>query len=204
MYAYSTRILTCVDPSNGKPFWKTRKPGDGFLISVDGHLIINTKKGSLHLAKASKSGYEEIAGIPLFDDLVWSVPAYSNNAIFVRSLGEIARVDLVPTEDNKIIDDAIALPLGPKFKSFLDSIKSTQSDESKFSLVDQWMKKQTEFPLTEDDIVHFVYRGDESDVALAGDFFGARQEKRMTRVEGTDLFYHSMKLKPDQLSLIHI
>ena len=53
LFAYSTRILTCVDPKTGKPYWKTRKPGDGFLITIDGHLIINTKKGSLCVAKAN-------------------------------------------------------------------------------------------------------------------------------------------------------
>jgi enterochelin esterase-like enzyme len=34
-------------------------------------------------------------------------------------------------------------------------------------------------------------------MAVAGDLFGARQEKVMSRVPGTDLFYHSQKLDKD-------
>ena len=74
VFAYSTRILTCVDPENGRALWKARQPGDGFLIAVDGHLIISTKRGSLHLATASADGYQEVANIELFGDLVWSIP----------------------------------------------------------------------------------------------------------------------------------
>ena len=62
LVAFSTRVLTCVDPETGRAFWKSREPGDGFLITVDDHMIINTKKGSLHLAKVTEDDYEEIAG----------------------------------------------------------------------------------------------------------------------------------------------
>ena len=34
-------------------------------------------------------------------------------------------------------------------------------------------------------------------MAVAGDIFGGRQEQTMTRVAGTDLFYHSIALEPD-------
>ena len=44
LYAYSTRIMTCVDAATGRPKWKSREPSDGFLIVVDGHVILNTKK----------------------------------------------------------------------------------------------------------------------------------------------------------------
>ncbi|MEJ2246415.1 MAG: PQQ-binding-like beta-propeller repeat protein, partial [Acidobacteriota bacterium] len=47
LYAYSSRFLTCVDMATGKAMWKSRQPGDGFLILVDGHLVILTKEGSL-------------------------------------------------------------------------------------------------------------------------------------------------------------
>jgi len=45
--------------------------------------------------------------------------------------------------------------------------------------------------------VHFIYRGPGTDLALAGDVIGARQEARMQQVEGTDLFYYSTHLEPD-------
>lgn len=198
VFAYSTRILTCVEPATGRAFWKTRKPGDGFLVSVDGHLIINTKKGTLHLAKASTTGYEELSNLKLFSDLVWSVPAYSNNAIYARSLGEVARVDIVAADETATLVAETKMPLGTKFRTFLKTVADSTSDEARKTTVDQWMKSQKEFPVLEGDIAHFVYRGDQADVALAGDFFGARQEKKMTQVEGTDLSYYAMQLKDDQ------
>lgn len=198
VFAYSTRILTCVDPETGRAFWKTRKPGDGFLISVDGHLIINTKKGSLHLAKASKEGYQEISQLPLFEDLVWSIPAYSDNSVFVRSLGEIARVDIVSENKTGPIAASNQLPMGADFQEFVNRVNQATEPAAKAKQVDDWLASQTQFPVIEKGIAHFIYRGDHNDVALAGDFFGARQEKQMLNLEGTDLFYYTMPLEPDQ------
>jgi len=60
------------------------------------------------------------------------------------------------------------------------------------------MSAQKEFPIIEgNSLVHFVYRGPAKDLAVAGDMIGARQERAMTRVDGTDLFYYSMRLEPD-------
>lgn len=196
VFAYSTRIFTCVDPQTGRAFWKTREPGDGFLITVDDYVLINTKKGSLHLVKASTDSYQEVAQMDLFEDLVWSLPAYSDNSIFTRSLGEIARVDIVASGQGSAVVDS-TLPVGKNFATFLSSIENEADNDAKTKLVDQWIEGQQEFPMIEDGIAHFVYRGDQADVALAGDFFGARQEKEMTRVDGTDFFYHSIELPSD-------
>ena len=197
VFAYSTRILTCVNPETGRAFWKTREPGDGFLITVDGHMIINTKKGSLHLAKADKSAYQEIAELNLFDDLVWSVPAYSENSVFARSLGEIARVDIVASGEKTAVASS-ALPLGKDFSTLLTKIERAKDDDSKSKLVGQWMESQKQFPVIQDGIAHFIYLGDETDVALAGDFLGARQEKKMKQVAGTNLHYYTLEFRKDQ------
>ena len=72
--------------------WRSRQPGDGFLMIVDGRLIIVTKHGSLHVAQATSRGYEELAALEIFDDLVWTAPSFANGHIFVRSLDETVRV----------------------------------------------------------------------------------------------------------------
>jgi enterochelin esterase-like enzyme len=198
VYAFSTRILTCVDPKTGRPSWKSRAPGDGFLISIDDHLIVSTKKGGLHIAKASPKKYSEIAGAKIFDDLVWSVPAYHDNSIFMRSLGEVARVDIVNKKSTVAVGERAAMPVGATFARFLDFVEAADSNEAKATAVDRFLKSRESFPIIEGEIVHFVYRGDEKDVALASDMFGARQEKKMTKVEGTDLFYYAMKMPDDQ------
>ena len=198
IFAYTTRILTCVDPETGRAVWKSRQPGDGFLIAVDGHLLITTKRGGLHLVKATADGYEEVTQMELFEDLVWAIPAYRDNALYLRSLGEIARVDIVPKSQTEIADKSEELPLAPRFAMFLDNVSSIASEETKSDVVTRYLDTQTEFPIIDNGIAHFVYRGEAKDVALACDVFGARQERKMIRIPDTDLFYYSLKLPRNQ------
>lgn len=199
VYGFSTRFLTCIDPSTGNPRWKNRKPGDGFLIAVDDHLLITTKKGSVHVARASASAYEEVVALKVFEKLNWSVPAFADNAIFSRSFNEIARVDIVQTGKQMASSpDASEHPTGPKFTAFLEYVAKARSAKERTELVDSFVKKQKAFPIMEGNIVQFVYRGECRDVALASDIFGARQEQRMQNVAGTDLYYYSLQLPEDQ------
>ncbi|MGI9518586.1 MAG: PQQ-binding-like beta-propeller repeat protein [Pirellulaceae bacterium] len=199
LFAYSTRILTAVDPNTGQAVWKSREPGDGFLIAIDGHVIINTKAGGLHVAQANGEGYQEVAAIPeLFGDRVWSIPAYSDNAIYLRSLGEIACVDIESTESTLAAGADQPLPMGVSFSQFIASVHEAADAGQKSALVDRWIEGLESTPWIEDQIVHFVYRGPGEDVAVASDIFGARQEQAMRRVEGTDLFIYTTPLEPDQ------
>lgn len=198
LFAYSTRLLTCVDPATGAAKWKERNPGDGFLVAVDGKLIISTKTGSLHIAEASPEGYHELAKLQLFDDLVWSIPAYSDNAIYQRSLGEVACVDIIPGTASDVADANSKEVLGPKFASLLERVSATGDGSTKQKLVDDFLAANPSAPLIEDNIVHFLYQGPATDAALAGDMFGARQERAMIRVPETDLFYYAMELPRDQ------
>ena len=51
--------------------------------------------GSLHVARATPEEYDEVCALKIFDELVWSLPSFSDGSFFVRSLGELARVDVV-------------------------------------------------------------------------------------------------------------
>ena len=197
VFAYSTRILTCVDQKTGKPRWKSRKPGDGFLIEVDGHLVIATKKGSVHVARVNPEKYEELAGIKVFENLVWAIPAYADNAIFVRSFQEIACVELVNETDSDLVKNSRSIPVGTGFQAFLDRVNAA-SKSDKQELVKAYLDKQSLFPIIENGIAHFVFHGKAKDVAVACDVFGARQEEKMIRVENTDLFYFPLKLPKSQ------
>jgi outer membrane protein assembly factor BamB len=198
VFGFSTRILTCLDPETGRAIWRSRAPGDGFLIAVDDHLIVSTKKGSLHIAKASAASYQEVTGANIFDDLVWSIPAYSDDSIFVRSLSEIARVDIVAKGMPIVAADSTKLPLGPAFSKFISKVDEATSEGAKSELVDQFFATHETTPVIEGDIVHFVYRGAADDIAVGSDLFGSRQERKMVQVDGTDLFYYSAKLPMDQ------
>ena len=185
-----------MDAATGEAVWRSREPGDGFIVLVDGHLVIATKKGGVHVIEATPERYHEVASLPLFDDLTWTEPSIAGGSVYVRSLSELVRVDVRRGKATAARTEE-AGRLGSFFPAFLAKIEAAP-DPAKEKLIDRFLASQSAFPIVEDDgVVHFVYRGTGSDLAVAGDMIGARQERSMTRVEGTDLFYHSMRLEPD-------
>jgi outer membrane protein assembly factor BamB/enterochelin esterase-like enzyme len=187
VYAFSARFLTAVDAADGKAKWKSRSPGDGFLILVDGHLVILTKTGKVAVGAARPEGFEEAAAVEVFQDLAWTAPAVAGGSIFVRSLGEIARVEIVPARDAQTNS---VEPMGVMAALAL----SVAASENPAAVVDRFLEEHPERPILEEDLVHFVYRGEGTDVALGGDLLGARREEPMTRLGATDLFYYTARI----------
>ncbi|NIR50194.1 PQQ-binding-like beta-propeller repeat protein [candidate division KSB1 bacterium] len=197
LYGYSGNFLTCIEADSGESVWKSRQPGDGFLILVDGHLVIQTKKGTLHIAKASPEGYEEIASLKLFDELAWTPPSFADNRIYTRSLSEIACLDITKSAQLPTIAEKDVFIPGTKFAQF---IKEVNQAEDKKALIDEFMDSHEQLPVIEEaTLVHFVYRGEAKDMAIAGHMFGYDIEEPMTRIEGTNFFYYSTKLEPDAM-----
>ncbi len=196
LYAYSNRFLTCVDVSTGEPKWRSRDPGDGFIALVDNHLIIATKEGSLDVVRATPKEYEHRATLPIFKDVTWANPSFSNGRIYARSQGELACVEIVHGKVELAANrDKEGQLADSDFGRFVASLSKA---EDKKSAIDAYLAKHKSFPILEgDNMVHFVYRGEGTDLAVAGDMFGARQERPMIHVEGTDLFYFSMRTEPD-------
>ncbi len=197
VYAYSTRILVCVDTKTGDPAWRSRLPGDGFLIAADGHLVIITKKGTLHIAKATPAGYEERAALPLLEgeDLSWAHPAFVGNSIFIRSLEKLIRVDITTTDVRDVQIAQAGAVKGDDFAAFIQRVKQA---EEKNAAINAYLEEQKQFPIIEGkDKVHFVYYGEAKDIAIAGDLWGARQERPMIRVPDTNLYYYSATVEPD-------
>ena len=198
LYGYNRRFLVCVDAATGEAMWRSRPPGDGFLIVVDGHLVLLTKDGTLHVIEATPTQYEEVASIELFDDVVWTPPSFADGQVYARSQSELARVDVLRmarlTDAGSGSTAAVADAAGGRFDRFLEDLSATRD---KAAVVDRFLASIDQFPFIEDDNwVHFLYRGPAEDMAIAGDIFGARQERSMTPVEGTDLFYYSTRLDP--------
>lgn len=195
-YGYNSRILTCVDAKNGELKWRSRPPGDGLLIIVDGNLVVQTKEGALHVAKATPEGWTEKAQLDLFPATSWTAPSFANGSLYARSQGEIARLEWKPKTGN--MDAATSAPVisaGSRFEKFLADLNSSTD---KKAAVDQFMSSVSSFPIIEwPDQVHFIYRGDATDMGISGDMIGDRREDPMKRVPGTDLFYYSIRLEPD-------
>ncbi len=204
LYAYSKTFLTCVDAATGGSVWRSRQPGDGFPILVDGHLVVMTKGGGLHIAEAIPEGYREVASLKLFENGSWTPPSFAGGRIYARGLSGLAAVELT-TDRVKITTDATR-PTGTRFARFLAEVEAASD---KAAIVDRFLASQKTFPMIEEAdgnstggeretaIVHFLYRGPAQDVAIAGDMIGDRTEEPMIRVPETDLLYYTTRLLSD-------
>ena len=168
----------------------------GFPIVVDDHLVILTKDGSLSIAAASAEAYEEKLRFDVFKDLVWSPPAFANGRLYLRSMGEVACVEITGKSDFASADsDTHGIVPGSLLESLVVDVAGT---DDKASRIDEWMAKQVSFPVIEgDDIAHFIYRGEADDVAIVGDVVGWRFDRPMHRIDHTDLFYYSSRFPSD-------
>ncbi len=204
LYGFSSGFLTCVEAATGRDVWKSRQPGDGFLILVDGHLVIMTKKGALHIAKADPAGYREVTGLPVFADHSWSAPSFSYGKFYMRSMGEIACVALAEEPaPAPVAAEMPALPPGnSEFGQFLQSLARA---DNKNGQIEQFIAGRPAFPIIEGtQTVHFVYRGEVQDVGISSDLFGARHVEPMIRVPGTDFYYLSATADPAALFNYHL
>ncbi len=188
VYGYTSRFLSALDTRSGEELWRSRAPGDGFPTAVDGHLLVLSKNdGTAHLGVASPQGWSELDRVELFDDLVWTPPSYRDGAFFVRSLTELARVDLVRTTATTD-QGAGDLP------AELDAIRAAvERGEGAEAAVDALLRG-LDGPLADGDRALFLWRGDAEEVGIAGDMFGFRYDEPMQRLEGTDLFWWEGRL----------
>lgn len=200
LYAYSARSLVCVDAATGELRWRSRRPGDGFVTLMGDKLLIVTKDGTLHVVRATPDGYDELASATVFDELTWAIPTVAYGDVFARSRKELVRLDLdggrgAPTAAQARFHVARSLdPGGDEFARFVRAVKLAADPAP---LIDALFTAHPQLPLIEDDnLVHFVYRGDDEAMAIAGDHIGARQEAPMVRVGETELFYYSARILP--------
>ena len=194
--SYSSRFLVAVDPKTGKRIFRSRTPSNGFVATLDGRLLIATMNGSLHIGDVSADGFDEVAATEVFktgpgesDGLLWSLPTVAGNSVYLRSLGAIARVDIKSGDGQTEVANQES-KVSPAFAGFL---KQVASASDKQQVVEEYLKGKT-MPLIEGDFVEFVIQGEYQDLAVASDLFGLRQERRMQKVDGTNLFYFGVKV----------
>jgi outer membrane protein assembly factor BamB/enterochelin esterase-like enzyme len=199
VYGYGGSFLTCIDAQSGTLVWKSRPPGNGFPILVDGHLVVQTKNGSLHIVEATPEGYRERAALDLFSLLAWTPPSFAEGRIYSRdSFGEIAAVEIVPS-DVAGGPQAPAVSRGRLPGSEFDHwVAETERSSDPESRVQRYLERQNAFPIIEGDYrVHIVYQGEVEDIALRADVLESGEELPLHRVAGTNLYYASFELEPD-------
>jgi enterochelin esterase-like enzyme len=151
------------------------------------------KPGTLRVAEATPKGYEEVVSLEVFDEHSWSAPAFANGALYTRSMGQLARIDVVSSGSGFSPTEPWIAATG--FGRFLADVETA---EDKAALIDEYLDSQESFPIIEDSgAVHFLYRGQVEDVGIVGDMIGYRREDPMVRVADTDLYYFSTRLEPD-------
>jgi outer membrane protein assembly factor BamB len=202
IYAYSARILLCVDAATGEMQWRSRAPGDGFITLVGDEMVILTKDGTLHVARATPDGYQEVASATVFDELTWTPSSYAYGDIFARSLNEVVRIDLHGgTSAAPAVASAttfnVPRSLPPGDGDFGNFVRAAAAANEPAPLIDNFLAAHPGSPIVESEtLVHFVYRGPGEAMAIQGDFVGSRQEAPMERVGASDLFYYSVDLLP--------
>ncbi len=190
VYGYTSRFLSAADPVMGNELWRSRAPGDGWLIVVNGQLVVLTKEGSLHTGPASRGGWVETGRLELFEDLAWTPPVFGHGGIFARSQGEIARVDLVRRRPlvTAVEDDDLPPALAAV------AAKTRRGEEASVVL-DELLAGKV-LPLIDGNEVLFLWRGEANDVGIGGDMLGIKHEEPMSRLPGTDLWWWQTRLDP--------
>ena len=194
LYGFAGNILSCVEAATGELVWRSRQPGPGFLIQVDGHLVIQTDAGDLVVAEASPEGYREKARIRSLEQGYYNTPAFADGRIFVRNLDRLVSLGVTETPQSKAEPEP-----APEFvaRGLLAALtRKLDATDNKKRVVDEFLAQHKSFPILEGDrLVHFVFRGETEDLVLSGNFL-AGETPPMHRLEGTDLWVQTAELEP--------
>jgi outer membrane protein assembly factor BamB len=97
LYGFSDVELVCVDPKDGKRLWKGPAFGYGQVVLRDDLLIVLTEQGSVVLASANPSKYEELGRFDVFNEKTWNTPCLAGNRLYLRNHRRMACYEL-PTK----------------------------------------------------------------------------------------------------------
>ncbi len=76
-------------------------------------------------------------------------------------------------------------------------VVEVEAADNKDALVETFFAQHETFPVIEDgSLVHFIYRGEVDDIALAGTFLGFGEQISMDRIAGTEVYFRSLRLDP--------
>ena len=91
--------LTCMNFETGETMWKERGLGCGSLMIADGKLVILSETGSLVIAAATSTGYQELSRSEILTGRCWTAPVLSNGKVYARNAsGNLVCVQLPSLE----------------------------------------------------------------------------------------------------------
>lgn len=195
VFGHGASFLTCVDAASGELVWRSREPGDGWTILVDGHLVVLTKAGSLHVAPAGPDGYEERARLEVLERLVWTPPSFARGRIWARdSHGTLACVEVVPSEAPRAGPES-APPASPLLAELAERLARARDPDA---VLEEFWARHERLPLVEDGRrALFLFRGAAEGVVLRSDASIEGVDLPLARLGTTDLFHATLELEPD-------
>jgi enterochelin esterase-like enzyme/outer membrane protein assembly factor BamB len=193
LYGFDGDFLTCISATDGEKVWKSRPPGGRGLVLVDARLLIFANDGSIVSADATPAGYVETGRLAVADAGTWTYPSFANGIVYVRNTTDLAAI---ATKAAVATAPAASASLAEPRSDFERFVRKVERAEAKRLLIDDFMAKQSSFPIVEDGWVHFVYRGTADDVAVTGSMTEYQVEESLEKIDGTDLFYRSYEAGP--------
>ncbi len=205
LYGYSgNNFLTCVDAATGETVWKSRPPGEGDLVLIDGHLVILARSGEIVIAEATPEAYREVSRVQALDRGYFTRPSFADGKVYVRNLTDISAIGVTEASapDSAGAEWAGAdwavsdQDLRGEFGAFVQKLAVA---ENKSEMIESFLAEHPTLPILEGPtlegtLVHFVYHGEVADLAVSGNFIRDGSEHAMHRAPGTDFYFRSYEL----------
>ena len=200
IYGYSGNFLTCLNAATGERVWRSRPPGQGELILIDGHLVILTRAGEIVVAEATPEEYREVSRIRALERGYYTRPSFAGGKVYVRNLTDISAIGVTElgsgSETFAERDPWGDGELRGEFGAFIEKLAAA---EKQTEMVEGYLAEVPALPILErptpeGTLVHFVYHGEVEDLAISGNFIRDGSEQAMHRVEGTDFYFRSYEL----------
>lgn len=189
IYGFTGRFLTALDAETGERLWKSRPPGGRGLILVDGRLVTLDSQGELVVGAIDRQGYTELARTAALDSSSYTAPTFAEGLFFVRDLETLAAVRISDQRRTADREQAIA--------GSLATFVANLGDEGRQEALEQYLEGRATPRVDTDGWVHFLYRGEAEDVALAGQgLVPGESEIGLQRIAGTDVWARSLRPDP--------
>lgn len=98
LYTSDQKALVCVDFRTGKERWRKRRVKHGTVFLADGHLMVLTQGGKLHIAKADPNAFEPLTSADILSGRCWTVPVLHRGKLYARNLERVVCFDLTQKE----------------------------------------------------------------------------------------------------------
>ena len=196
LYGFSGSILTCVAAGSGEIVWRSRELSSLGVSAVDGMLAVVSRDGELVLVDASPEGYREFARVPVFENGNYAIPSFHDGRFVIRNLEQLAAVRI----DSSLAPQVAAIDTGDRltgdFGKWVASIEALPAPGRQAAVDERFGSIETTPLLGEGGLVHLVWRGEAEDVGITGDLVDGGEELGLYRLDGSDLFFRSVKADP--------